>query len=123
MLIHGSNGTSNTTSNDEIELFQSGYFKDPYHYAALGDYNNLYRTIIDGFDVNSVDPYGFTLLMYAAVCGKFDIVAFLLDNGANPNVISRSGHWTALTLAVSNRHFRIIKILLRQSQFRCFEIL
>jgi ankyrin repeat protein len=39
-----------------------------------------------GADVNLTNPYGLTALMVAVDCGLADIVRFLLEAGADPNI-------------------------------------
>jgi ankyrin repeat protein len=60
--------------------------------AALGDKRALqaaYRSRPDLIDAHS--PDGFTALGFAAYFGRLEIVAALLDLGANPNVKSTNG--------------------------------
>ncbi len=52
-----------------------------------------------------------TALMYACTCRDADIVALLLQHGANPNLQNSDGE-TALHLAVKNAQFDTISLLL-----------
>jgi uncharacterized protein len=44
-----------------------------------------------GADLDATDPDGSTALALAVINGHADVVAFLLDKGANPNVADRTG--------------------------------
>lgn len=61
----------------------------------LAEANNLMgiqQAVQKGIDVNTADDLGFTALHIAAWNGYTDIVRYLLDQGANPNVISKAGN-------------------------------
>jgi ankyrin repeat protein len=61
-------------------------------------------------DSNAKDEYGKTKLMKASEKGNFEMVKFLVENGAHPNVKNRSG-WTALMYASEKGNFKIVKLL------------
>jgi ankyrin repeat protein len=51
-----------------------------------------------GADVNEVGPYGWTALHAAAYHGRNEIIRFLVNNGANPNIMDMFGQ-TPLSIA------------------------
>eukprot|EP01038_Epipyxis_sp_PR26KG_P007166 gene7166-9769_t len=63
-----------------------------------------------GFDVNHADDYDTTALHYAAAGNEVALVKFMLDHGANPNIINKD-HRTALHYAVAWGHGLIGKLL------------
>lgn len=63
-----------------------------------------------GVDLNRQDTMGFTPLHLAALLGYVLAAHALLDNGANRDTTSREGY-TALMLAASKRHLRMVQLL------------
>ena len=52
----------------------------------------MVRLLIDwGADVNFVDAYGTSLLVYSIECHKLEIVSLLIDRGANMNFKGKHG--------------------------------
>lgn len=69
-------------------------------------------------NINDLDKYNTTALMYAARSGRKDIVELLVVNGADPHIITWNDK-TALREAVKGGHKEIIKLLLDvNSKFR-----
>lgn len=54
---------------------------------------------------------GWSLLMNMSLRGKYDIVDYLISQGADVNYSCPLG-WTALMLACTNQHFNIVKLLI-----------
>lgn len=69
----------------------------------------IFQLSVSGVDVRLSD--GSTPLMSAALLGHVDIVAWLLDQGAEPDAKSEIGGWTALSLAVAEGHLSVVEIL------------
>ncbi|XP_055729756.1 ankyrin repeat family A protein 2-like isoform X1 [Salvelinus fontinalis] len=61
--------------------------------------------------INLQDEEGFTPLMWAAAHGQIAVVEFLLQNGANPNLLAK-GRESALSLACSKGYTDIVKMLI-----------
>jgi ankyrin repeat protein len=63
------------------------------HFAARQGALEAVRALVDepGFDINRADPDGATALIYATVNGHYDLARFLLDHGADPNIVDRYG--------------------------------
>lgn len=70
--------------------------------ATDGDSKTIDRLIADGAEIDSLDRYGQTALMLAAVRGRDEVVRVLLANGAEKNVTAKYG-LSALMLAAINR--------------------
>ncbi|XP_076217603.1 ankyrin repeat family A protein 2-like [Aptenodytes patagonicus] len=61
--------------------------------------------------INHKDKEGFTPLMWAAAHGQIAVVEFLLQNGADPQILGK-GCESALSLACSKGYTDIVKMLL-----------
>ena len=68
----------------------------------------------DGIDVNAKNSDGYTALILASSNGRTEIVAMLLDAGANVNARTNTNYWgsTALIRASENKHTEIVSMLL-----------
>lgn len=106
----------------------------PLHAAAWrGDLGEIRRLVHDGADVNATDDLGATALYWAArgghrpgphQCGDEDagrpeVIAALLELGANPNVqdrrpkgFGRSSGWTPLFVALHHEQFGSARVML-----------
>ena len=87
-----------------------------FHYAQNGDLNSLTAVLSQGeLDINSVDHFGWTLLMCASHAGHMDIAEYLLFSGARwRDFTDKRGH-NALDLARSAGHLHIVELLERSS--------
>jgi ankyrin repeat protein len=56
----------------------------------------------DGLDLNQTDPDGVGALLYATLNGHYDVAAYLLEKGADPNLTDQYGR--ALLYAVIDMH-------------------
>lgn len=64
----------------------------PLHRAAgRADFGELERLLASGTNINEVDAVGFTPLHLVVFRGQRDVVEFLLERGADPNVPLRDG--------------------------------
>lgn len=66
--------------------------------------------------VNVLDRYGKTPLIYAAEHGYHDLVAQLLDHGADVNIVDKCGR-PALTLAAKNQNLLVVETILKSKAF------
>ena len=67
--------------------------------------------IDEGADINMQNPYGNTVLMFAADAGDIDTLVFLLDLDANPDIININSY-TPLIAASKNEHLDIVALLI-----------
>lgn len=82
-----------------------------WHEAAIGgDCETLRSCLAHGADVNSLDKYGQTALMLAAVHGNDAVVEMLIERGAELNITAKYG-LSALMLAIINHHENTVKLL------------
>src|SRR3990167_3202934 len=89
----------------------SGPDEDLMREAFDGNSAGIEAAIAAGADINSVDTYGYTALIFAAKNVHIDIVRLLLDRGANINAINDSEN-TALMHAAFNGHINTVRLLL-----------
>lgn len=86
--------------------------------AVDGDLQTVQRLVGKGEQVNEIDKWGWTPLMWAVYYDHFPITQWLLDNGADPNIKSEQtyGNYkpgtTALILAAAYGHDNAVKALL-----------
>ncbi|XP_068223741.1 G patch domain and ankyrin repeat-containing protein 1 homolog [Palaemon carinicauda] len=85
------------------------------HKAMKCAQNNEVAPLADmlksGFDVNSKDEHGWSLLMVAACAGSLDAVKVLLEYRAKANIRDANGN-TAIYLASVKGHKRIVELLI-----------
>ncbi|XP_068941062.1 ankyrin repeat family A protein 2 isoform X3 [Petaurus breviceps papuanus] len=79
--------------------------------AAQGEMLYLATRIEQENVINHTDEEGFTPLMWAAAHGQIAVVEFLLQNGADPQILGK-GRESALSLASSKGYTDIVKMLL-----------
>ncbi|XP_061764048.1 ankyrin repeat family A protein 2 isoform X1 [Nerophis ophidion] len=79
--------------------------------AAQGEMVFLASRIEQESVINAQDEEGFTPLMWAAAHGQIAVVEFLLQNGADPNLLAK-GRESALSLACSKGYTDIVKMLI-----------
>ncbi|XP_033285895.1 ankyrin repeat family A protein 2 isoform X2 [Orcinus orca] len=79
--------------------------------AAQGEMLYLAARIEQENVINHTDDEGFTPLMWAAAHGQIAVVEFLLQNGADPQLLGK-GRESALSLACSKGYTDIVKMLL-----------
>ncbi len=78
--------------------------------AECGDIGTLSSFMKEGFDINSVDERGRTVLMAAAAAGNALCLRWLLENGADRDMTGNDGK-NALQIAQQNQKEEAIKIL------------
>lgn len=78
--------------------------------ARVGDLESVKLLVAAGARVDDADAWGVSATAMAAHAGFAEVVAYLLDKGADPN--SKGGGFTALHAAVSHRDERMVAALL-----------
>lgn len=66
-----------------------------------------------GATINETAKDGWTALMHAASSGNAEVLEFLLQNGANPDVMDSYFKMSAMQWAISHSHIECVKILLK----------
>jgi ankyrin repeat protein len=80
--------------------------------AGAGNIQGVRQLVLHGADVNAAEPRrGQTALMWAAAEGHSDVVAALIEIGANPKTVSKSG-FNALAFAVAKNDLASVRSLL-----------
>jgi ankyrin repeat protein len=95
-------------------LISRGAHVNLYEAAALGDLEIVKKTLEkEPSRVNSHSIDGFTPLSLASFFGNEEIVAFLLERGADPNLVARNSQKVqALHSSVAHGHYVISKMLI-----------
>jgi len=78
--------------------------------ARVGDFASAQLLVAAGANVNDADAWGVSATAMAAHAGHGELVEFLLENGADPNVVA-SG-FTALHAAIMRRDEKMVGALL-----------
>ena len=87
--------------------------RTPLHWAASnGDFQKVKELVQEGCDVNESDDCGWTPLISATSSGYDRIAAFLLENGANPNLKTKQGR-DAFFYAVSKCQPKLTDLFLQ----------
>ena len=100
-------GASISVNGDEgIELFR-----------CIVRHVDVVRYLSDiGLNLHSIDPFGSTLLMEAAISGTVEVVQYLVEKGADVNKLDNQGY-DAFHFAVEKNHFEIIDFFLQSGGY------
>src|ERR1044072_1026668 len=95
-----------TTSKQELndQLFEA---------VRKGDVAAVTAALDHGADVNAKFRYGTTALFKAAERGYAEVTKVLLDRGADVKVKDTFYGATAMSWALDNKHFEVVKLLLQ----------
>lgn len=86
-----------------------------YKAAETGDLGTITAAMQKGFNVNTADENGMTMLHHAAQAGQADVIELLTaDYGANVNAQDKAGN-TPLALAQQNGDARTIELLAQEA--------
>lgn len=96
---------------------KTSYGRTPLYIAARYGYKGAVKMLAQraDVDVNSISEYGRTPLFLPCSKGDGQIVALLLEHGADPNVTDDNGH-TAITVARQRGHKQIAQMLAQAKQ-------
>jgi len=78
--------------------------------ARHGDATSLSNQLAAGAEIDSLDRYGQSALMLAAVRGHHDAVRVLVDSGADLDLTAKY-NLSALMLAAVNKHEEVARLL------------
>jgi len=78
--------------------------------ARVGDFASAQLLVAAGANVNDADAWGVSATAMAAHAGHGELVEFLLENGADPNVVAPG--FTALHAAIMRRDEKMVGALL-----------
>lgn len=81
-----------------------------FRFAQEGNIEQIKKCVAAGYSVDQQDAYGWTPLMCATCEGHSEIVAYLLKQGADPDIKCKSG-MTPLDIALKIKNNIIIQLL------------
>lgn len=87
--------------------------------AINGNFETVKYYVEKGEDINAIDSYGWTPLMWASYYRHVNIVNYLLEKGAKPNIQSTYSYGsllkgsTALMIATYYNHDDIVRLLMK----------
>jgi hypothetical protein len=86
----------------------------PLGFAVAEGRRQTARMLLDrGADVDGTNSLGRTPLMFASIYGFVDLATWLLDAGANPNIVPMDDMgWPALIAAAQRGHTDVVTVLL-----------
>jgi ankyrin repeat protein len=82
--------------------------------AHTGDLSAVQALIGKGAALETKTAYGQTPLYLAAMNGREEVVRFLLDKGANPDVHDSFYHASMLDFVLMRKHYGVAKMLIRK---------
>src|SRR5574339_1026943 len=85
-----------------------------YEAVRKGDVAAVTAALDKGADVNARFRYGTTALFKAAERGNAEITRILLDRGADVKVKDTFYGATAMSWAIDNKHFGVVKLILEK---------
>ncbi len=91
-------------------LFQNG--EDLHEAARQGDLERARALIEQGIDVDAGNRYGATALFFAAEKGDLDMVTLLVEHDARLDIEDSFYKMSALSRALSGKHFDVARFLL-----------
>ncbi len=95
-----------------IKLFAQDINSQLFAAVLNQNFDSVKILIKKGADVNAINIYGITPLLYAVDLGNYQICNFLLEKGANPNYIPPYDP-PALSMAIINNRDSILSLLLK----------
>ncbi len=80
--------------------------------AKLGIMEDIIKYHDLGADINALDMFGWSALMWACQEGHTDIAKYLIDNGADVDYREENSGWTALIAASFKGHTEAVILLI-----------
>ena len=78
------------------------------------DKKGIKALLHDSAQINALNEQGLSPLYQAVVLNFPDIVALLIEEGANPDFVEKEGGWSCLQLAASRNQQEIVEILVNK---------
>jgi len=100
-----------------------GVNEDLLEASRTGDLAAVQALIAKGAALETKTPYGQTPLYVAAMNGREDVVRFLLEKGANPDVHDTFYKASMLDFVLQRKHYGVAKMLIRKSAANPDEVL
>lgn len=97
-----------------LAAFAADLNDDLFDAARKGDLAGVKALVGKGAAVDARNRYEATPLLYAAMNGHTEVVRFLLDKGAGPNVKDTFYNWVPITQAAARGHAEVVKLLLEK---------
>ena len=79
---------------------------------SLNDMDAVKKYVNDGGDLNALGSQGYTPLMMAVIKSSEEIVSFLLEHDADPDIKSRDAGFTATHFAIDGNKFDLATTLI-----------
>lgn len=93
------------------DIMDSADVNLPIHVASKHNNINIIKLLLDnGANINAINHWKTTPLMYAYVYGHLEVIRFLLKHGANMNMINYWGQ-TAKDRALEYKHLDCVHLL------------
>lgn len=127
MKLNGQEQTGSTDSRAHLknrkirEIKRNIKCEDIFKFSQDNQVHLVDQWLSSGFDINTIDIYGWTPLMCAACAGSNDVVQLLLKNNARTDIKSKKG-LTALELALKNGHYSIIESIINKKKSKICKI-
>ena len=96
---------------NNIKTFENFNNQDIFTYIKNDDIQLIKNYIDSGYDLDIINEYGYTTLMYAIIHNKTVIFKLLLNTSADVNKQNNNGD-TSLILAAKYNNIEIVKLLL-----------
>lgn len=97
-----------------VGLFAADFNEELLTASRKGDLAVVKQLIDKGAAIETKTAYGQTPLYLAAMSGHEDVVRFLLEKGASPDITDTFYKASVLVFAVSRDHFEIAKLLIQK---------
>jgi hypothetical protein len=100
-----------------------GPIEDLLDAARTGDLPSVQALIGKGVAIETKNPYGQTPLYLAAISGREEVVRYLLDKGASPDVKDTFYKASMLDFVLQRKHYGVARMLIAKSTAPPDEIL
>jgi hypothetical protein len=99
-----------------LGLMAGSVSEDLLEASRKGDLAAVKAAVEKGAAIETATPYGQTSLYLAAMNGHEEVVGYLLDKGANPDVKDTFYKASVLDFVLMRQHYGVAKLLLRKTK-------